>query len=430
MFNIQSEPPMPEDIWGTPAETEEVGVEAQWETSDSDYFGGPEETLDTIIIRSISDIIERNPDLQLSNKVVLKNGPQVYRVALHHEIRDKNTGELHHHSFSIKSYKKNKTGWKILLEKSITLDEDSASDKKNEASALATFIAFCLRRNFPIESSEFLVIPLSQNQINIPEIEDKVKSYLDLLSSERNIDSALSLFQWLGNVTNPQAVVESLMRVDASELTKVNTIIGLSTLKTFVEDLEANLSEGLEEYWQEKFQKRPEVITQIFSLPLFILKGKAYVGGKNINNQMGNIADFLVTNKLSRNSVIIEIKTPEKKLLGLAYRNGIFNISPELTGSVVQVLSYRNSLITDYDSLSRNSDATFKAFDPKCLIIIGKISELDSPSKLRSFELYRSSLNNIQIVTFDEVIEKCKDLIAIIEGTYAGINEDQSLDTF
>ena len=47
----------------------------------------------------------------------------------------------------------------------------------------------------------------------------------------------------------------------------------------------------------------------------------------------------------------------------------------------------------------------FDAYDPKTYLIIGNSADLDE-DKIESFELFRNSLKDIEIITFNEIVEK------------------------
>ena len=49
----------------------------------------------------------------------------------------------------------------------------------------------------------------------------------------------------------------------------------------------------------------------------------------------------------------------------------------------------------------------FSVYDPKSYIIIGNTSDL-TPFQLESFELFRNSLKDIEIITFNELIDKLR----------------------
>lgn len=82
-----------------------------------------------------------------------------------------------------------------------------------------------------------------------------------------------------------------------------------------------------------------------------------------------------------------------------------------LSGSVIQAADYRHSVTRDLRAITQSKNIDISTFNPKVVIIIGNYgSELDTEEKRRSFELYRSSLSNIEVVTFDELFRKMEHL--------------------
>lgn len=143
------------------------------------------------------------------------------------------------------------------------------------------------------------------------------------------------------------------------------------------------------------------------------------MGGKNIQNKGGKFADFIYTNKLTSNLVLIEIKTHNTHILDRrAYRgDNVYSISSSLSGALNQVLDQRENLQHDFYSLkTKSKDKGFESYNPKCLIVIGMISNL-STEQIQAFELIRSNSKDVEIITFDEVIEKIKGLQSIMSSS-------------
>ena len=83
----------------------------------------------------------------------------------------------------------------------------------------------------------------------------------------------------------------------------------------------------------------------------------------------------------------------------------------------MQVLNYKATLLNQYNALGARE--MFEAFDPKCMVIIGNSGrELgDSKSKRKTFALYRNQLAGADVVTFDELVQKTRNLIRVLETT-------------
>lgn len=204
----------------------------------------------------------------------------------------------------------------------------------------------------------------------------------------------------------PEEIASEKLVFQAEE--KIN-FIKLKKVKVDFEKLlkQTTDTKAFEEKCQLFFTENSWVLSNILSIPVAILKGKAYVGGKDYTDGGGRIADFLYRNELTKNVCIIEIKTPIKKIIDTEtpYRKpDVYSLGKELTGGVVQVLDQKDNLQREFYKLS---EGKFEAFNPKTLLIIGKISDLNK-GQLKSFELFRNNLKDVEVITFDELLERTK----------------------
>lgn len=177
---------------------------------------------------------------------------------------------------------------------------------------------------------------------------------------------------------------------------------------------DANKANGDEGFWQIQFQSYSFAFSQLFSVPVTLIEGKAYVGGQGIDRSDARFVDFLFSGGTACEAILIEIKTPVTPLIHKQpYRRNAYAPSSDLTGSIVQVADYRGSLNREFDSLNRGKKHDLAAFNPKAVVIIGNSSELDNEIKLRSFQLFRSGLSDVEIVTFDELFLKIERLASL-----------------
>ena len=176
----------------------------------------------------------------------------------------------------------------------------------------------------------------------------------------------------------------------------------------------SNKSNSDEEFWQTVFNENPYVLSQIFSVPVVFIKDKAYVGGMNIDRQDAKFVDYLYANESSNDALLVEIKTPETKLVGTKYRKGVHRPSNDISGSIVQVLDYRRDLSKNIQTITSGTNHVIDVFNPRCVIIAGNASkELDNEVKRKSFELFRTNLRDVEIVTFDELFKKAETLATL-----------------
>ncbi len=136
------------------------------------------------------------------------------------------------------------------------------------------------------------------------------------------------------------------------------------------------------------------------------------VGGKAITNRGGNVLDFLAQHH--GDVVLIEIKTPSARLLGPEYRS-VYPPSHELSGAVTQALNYRLSLLNELYALQAHSP-NLRVHFPSIFVLIGDAEREDmSEAQRRSFELFRSSLKDVVIQTYDELFAGVANLAVWME---------------
>lgn len=176
----------------------------------------------------------------------------------------------------------------------------------------------------------------------------------------------------------------------------------------------SNKENSNEEFWQVIFNENPYVLSQLFSVPVIFIKDKAYVGGMNVDHKDAKFVDYLYANESSNDALLVEIKTPETKLIGSKYRKGVYKPSSDISGSVIQVLDYRRELSKNIHTITSGTEHTIDVFSPRCVIIAGNLEkELDDGKKRKSFELFRTNLKDVEIVTFDELFKKAETLATL-----------------
>lgn len=208
---------------------------------------------------------------------------------------------------------------------------------------------------------------------------------------------------------------QDLAKSHPQELLELRREIELVTLEQLIDKLDKVIAQKQqsESRWQQLFLDNPFILSLAFGLPIVALGGQISVGGRKFDGTGDKIADFLHRNGLTDNITLMEIKTPSAKLLGREYRTGVFSPSPELAGTVSQVLDQRYQLQKNIVALkdsSRRPD--LESYAIKCVIVIGTTP--NDPDNKKSLELFRNNLNDVLIVTFDELLEKLRHLYAFL----------------
>lgn len=144
------------------------------------------------------------------------------------------------------------------------------------------------------------------------------------------------------------------------------------------------------------------------------LSREVLVGGKDINNSGGQVCDFLMrTNGEARFTSLVEIKCPYTKLMQSEDRNGVYPVSRELAAAISQIQVYCNSWSKNRsdDVVCREMEGNYLTVSPKGILVIGTTAELDTKDKRVAFELFRRALHNIDIITYDELLERAKFIV-------------------
>ena len=245
---------------------------------------------------------------------------------------------------------------------------------------------------------------------------------LDKKLSAGELENYLSRFQAFDKITKDDA--ESLAKVfeklPAGKIITTNHFIKTKEKLdiVYLEDVITKFKKLLdvakdnEEQWQNFFEKYSWMLTHLFPYQVILKKGKAYVGGKTIENEEGRIVDFLFENNLYDNFALLEIKTHRKDLLkaGTYRKPDVFSSSDELSGGLNQCLDQKDTFLKDFGKEN-------KSYDPKCILVIGLKSSL-TKHQAKCFELLRANQKNVDIVTFDELLSKLEGLHKVITGQY------------
>ena len=269
-------------------------------------------------------------------------------------------------------------------------------------------------------------LPKNGDEFDLPEYA-KLAIELDSFGNAAQLlkqigeDSFKSWVQLLSKRENASQVLQALAGLNLSDLSEINSLAGIGILKQALTTWQNHSTNTSEEYWQKTLSENSFVLSQVFSLPVVLIAEKAHVGGKNIQNTGGKLADYLFKNELTEHVLVVEIKTPSVALLdSKEYRQDVFAPSKELSGAITQIASYKLKLSKEFDSLrSETLDKAgerIRIAEPMCLIVIGNTTQLDTPAKRDSFELFRRGLSYTQIITFDELFRKIEVLLNLLQG--------------
>ena len=196
------------------------------------------------------------------------------------------------------------------------------------------------------------------------------------------------------------------------KLIKLSSDIELVSFDKFIHLYEQMLHKKSkqEKDWQKFFNENPFLLSLAFSYPIIKIGEQISVGGRTLKGKKDKITDFLIKNRITSNCALIEIKKPKTKLLNAReYREGVYGPSSDLTSSVNQVLDQKYNFEKEIAQIKDNTGYyDMKSYAIQCCLIIGKMPEDEDQKK--SFEIYRGNSKNVNIMTFDELLDKLKSL--------------------
>ena len=182
-----------------------------------------------------------------------------------------------------------------------------------------------------------------------------------------------------------------------------------------------------EDLWQWFFEQNVWIfgygLQFIINTPLEGKKLEQVVQGYDIITKGKRVDAVLKTKGVINSLCFTEIKKHNTRLLKEQYRPACYPPSDELAGGVSQiqktVQKSVENLTTKIEPVDTDGYPTGEQiflYKPKSFLVVGTLQEFVSSiginqEKFSSFELYRRSLKDIEIITYDELLERAKYIV-------------------
>ena len=286
--------------------------------------------------------------------------------------------------------------------KDLDLVRKTINRTRDNSQAAAQSVNYGATRNFFAEriGKPFVPIKTGRSPLRKSITEFVLRGEASLSEDEQ--DDVLSVL-----TSNARAI--ALSKPDKLATLKKN--IELVTLEDLILHYQEMMDNGLpERSWQGFLNANSFILGLAFGYPVVKVRDQASVGGHKLSGAGETIADFLVKNSLTNNSAIIEIKTPQTRVLNKsAYRGGIHPPSNDLVGAVNQTLGQKHNFEREITLIKHNSrEHDLESYSVRCCLVVGTMPRDEDMKK--SFELYRGNSKHVEIITFDELLEKLKRL--------------------
>lgn len=221
------------------------------------------------------------------------------------------------------------------------------------------------------------------------------------------------------------SLVMALQHLVSNKLTNndINTILGRKEALAEYEEMLKNAENHTEPDWQKFFERNEWIFGYGLKYKyLKILQREAHISKTDLNGGNDVIADFLMSD--SRYTKIVELKTPTTKLFTKRQgRSDTWFLSSELTDAVSQILAQKANWEIESQTRNYTSNGDLiheESFDTECILIIGSLSSIDGSDKERlikrkTLELYRRNLKHIDILFYDELLERSRYIVRSAE---------------
>jgi hypothetical protein len=241
------------------------------------------------------------------------------------------------------------------------------------------------------------------------------------LHSYENVLLLCSLHHRLVDDPNSTYSADDLRRIRQSHVDRIFEALAsvdrpaqANKLRRAVQKWEEQRNNSSEGFWQKFFKETPELLLPASGGRVFVLKDQVYVGGKSVTGSGGNLPDFLA--QCGSNVVLFEIKTPAAPLMGAKYRTNAYPPSRQLAGACVQALEYRTSIMNNLHTLRHHAPNLY-APNPTAVVIIGDSQTASfNETQRRSFEIFRNSLKDVTVLTYDELFISVDNLAIMMEA--------------
>jgi hypothetical protein len=268
-------------------------------------------------------------------------------------------------------------------------------------------------RSWAVIEKDFFAFNSLLNRINPNRFPERKRPYKKdtVYKVIRSSEDELSNADKDATLATVRRNVRSIAQRNRADLLQLKSDIELVTLDQLILRFEQMLGRNLREsQWQTFFGQNSFVLTLAFGFPIVKIGESVSVGGRKLEGSGDKITDYLFKSALTYNAALIEIKTPTTELLSKReYRGAVYGPSSDLAGAINQVLDQRYQLSKQLAILKDNSGIRdLESYAVKALLIIGMTPT--ERERKKALDLFRYNSKDVDIVTYDELLEKLKAL--------------------
>ncbi len=359
----------------------------------------PDLTLDDVRVRIRKAY--SNPSVGKISQVVLKDGPQAFRIATLLEIINSNTGEFHHHCLKIDHIvRKAKEGWFTNPERSVRLDSPDEVDR------LYMFLHALKQDALADQHGDLHLIRTNDYR----QLESLLGSLANLAATDK-IQLVRTILDQLSEASS-----SAVDFVAAFEESSPEALRHISMASRFVEYRNAyeRLEElvdnpkTLEREFQDHLSKNPWMFGSEYSE---LLSRRTWTRDDNLDHMLRRTVDGYVE--------IVEIKTAFGERLFMHDKShDSYYPSSKLSTIIGQVVRYVEEVERNRDSIiAKDKVDTLKI---RARAIAGRDGDREQVAALRNFNAH---LHGIEIITYDQLLRTAARVLDVFGNAGAATAE-------
>lgn len=305
-------------------------------------------------------------------------------------------------------------------------------DKKVRRITLQTFkaragdwIEASEKNEFTFRDDEFERLQKFLTQIEFIDLSNQEKFQIEDISTKAGpkaiIDASdRGIIERIRSMPDGQRV--GFMRALQEALTdeEINILLGRRQgLEEYEEHI--RLGDWSEAQWQDFFDREQWIFGYGLDYRVMRHFGREMtVGGGGTDNQNKPVIDFLMS--FTDYTVLVEIKKPDTKVFKSSRggRAGTWEFSPDFISAISQIIEQKAEWLSfaqngEHYNKAGTEALTARTRNAKSILVIGSSEEFSRSGDLRTsnvmrdtFELFRRENRSIDIVTFDELLERAR----------------------
>lgn len=207
-----------------------------------------------------------------------------------------------------------------------------------------------------------------------------------------------------------------------------------NALREFKQHISAN--DWTEPQWQKFFEENTWIFGYGLSFKWVEPVGKKFeetTTGASVESAGKRPDGFIHTLAEVSTTAFVDIKTPATALLeDKEYRPDVYPPGKEVVSGISQVqstiekwISEKHSVLSEKDEEGYTTNKKVFSYQPKGILVVGLLSQLKKDEKyhqpkISSFELFRRQITNPEIITFDELYYRARNIISNTEAPEKG----------